>query len=384
MSANRGSDPRRGMSGFSHVAGTLRVPSAGLLMGRAQRSSAAATARGARLLRGFTLVELLVVIAIIGVLVALLLPAVQAAREASRRTQCINNMKQLALAMQNHHDAYKFLPVDVNKQSNGTKDRPMLYLQMLPFMEGANIKNAYDFTKGATSDHNLKLLSREEPMLACPSDESQLMLEPSNDHGGDRKSSYGFNYGYGTFGQLTSDVSRRGPFYANQGIPNDSAREEFWRFAKSRGDKEDDNSGQEINFKQISDGLSNTYLQLEMKQMPALDPETNDRRGRVWIYTSGGYQIMTRMAPNSKFGDVTACLEQNDHLAPCTRMTGRSNFILASRSWHSGGVNASRCDGSVEFVSDEVDLNVWRTQSTIAGDDPPLRQVDPEGNGQSQ
>jgi prepilin-type N-terminal cleavage/methylation domain-containing protein len=334
MSANRGSGPRRGMSGF-------------------------------------TLVELLVVIAIIGVLVALLLPAVQAAREASRRTQCLNNFKQLALAIQNHHDAYRYLPVDVNKQSNSKIDRPMLYLQMLPFMEGSNIKNAYDFTKGTTSQHNLQLMSREEPMLQCASDESQLMLEPSNDNGGDRKSSYGFNYGYGTFGQLRNDVSRRGPFYANQGIPNEDARKEFWRHSE-------DNSGQEINFKQISDGLSNTYLQLEMKQMPALDPETNDRRARVWIYTSGSYQITTRMAPNSKFGDVTACLEQNDHLAPCTRMTGRSNFILASRSWH------SRCDGSMEFVSDEVDLTVWRSQSTMAGDDPPLQQVDPEGNGQSQ
>jgi prepilin-type N-terminal cleavage/methylation domain-containing protein/prepilin-type processing-associated H-X9-DG protein len=334
------------------------------------------TSIGRRPGAGFTLVELLVVIAIIGVLVALLLPAVQAAREASRRTECLNNMKQLALAIQNHHDAYGHLPVDVNKQSNGKDDRPMLYLQMLPFMEGSNIKNAYDFTVGATNPRNLQLLSREEPMLKCGSDDTYLMDEASKDNGGDRKSNYGFNYGYGTYSQLASNPSRRGPFWANPGLPNDAAKKEFWRHDK-------DNSGQEINFKQLTDGLSNTYLQLEMRQLPSFDENKQDRRARVWIYTPGSYQLTTRMAPNSADGDVTKCLPDNHHLAPCVRKDGAlGEFVLASRSRHPGGVNASRCDGSVEFVSDEVDLTVWRSQSTMAGDDPPLQQVDPEGNGQ--
>ncbi len=331
---------------------------------------------------GFTLVELLVVIAIIGVLVALLLPAVQAAREAARRSQCLNNFKQLGLAMQNHHGAYNFLPVDVNGQSNSKQDRPMLFLQLLPFVEGSNIKNAYDFSAGSASVKNTGFMSMEQPVLHCPSDESFIHEVGGNDKGGDRKANYGVNYGYGNFGQLGAAAARRGPFWANPGVSKTGAHDadaekEYHRFAG-------DNSGQEINFKMISDGLSNTYLQLEMLQVPSTDNEKNDRRGRVWISTAGSYQIMTRMAPNSSFGDATACADENDALAPCDITKGAANIPkmnLASRSRHSGGVNASRCDGSAEFVSNDVDLNVWRAQSTMAGDDPPLAQIDPEGNG---
>jgi prepilin-type N-terminal cleavage/methylation domain-containing protein/prepilin-type processing-associated H-X9-DG protein len=331
---------------------------------------------------GFTLVELLVVIAIIGVLVALLLPAVQAAREAARRSQCLNNFKQLGLAAQNHHGAHNMLPVDVNGQSQTPRDRPMLYLQLLPFIEAGNIKNAYDFNAGSASVKNLEFMSMEQAFLHCPSDESFIHEVGGKDKGGDRKSNYGFNYGYGNYSQLINITSRRGPFWANPGVPNKKAKEEFWRFAKSRGDNEDDNSGQEINFKQISDGLSNTYLQLEMRQVPSIEDVKNDRRGRVWISTPASYQIMTRMAPNSSFGDATACTDENDALAPCDDARGDiPSMNLAARSRHSGGVNASRCDGSAGFVSDDVDLNVWRAESTMAGDDPPLAQVDAEGNG---
>jgi len=327
---------------------------------------------------GFTLVELLVVIAIIGVLVALLLPAVQAAREAARRNQCLNNFKQLALAAQNHQGAFNYLPVDINDPPNEKGDRPQLYMQLLPFMEGSALKNAYDFSVGPLHARNKPLLGREEPMLRCPSDDSYIMEAGSADNGGDRKSNYGFNYGYGTYGQLADNPSRRGPFWANPGIPA-AAKSEFHRFAN-------DNSGQQINFKHITDGTSNTYLQMELRQTPSpLGDDNNDRRGRIWVWAGASYTIMTLMTPNSAAGDVTACWTENNAIAPCVRRTGNANraFNLAARSRHSSGVAVSRCDGGAEFVSDDVDLNVWRAQSTMAGDDPPLPQpVDPEGNGQ--
>jgi prepilin-type N-terminal cleavage/methylation domain-containing protein len=342
------------------------------------RNSIVPLCRTLRCHRGFTLVELLVVIAIIGILVALLLPAIQAAREAARRTQCTNNMKQLGLAHQMHHDTHKYLPVDVNGQSNEPADRPMLYLQMLPFIEGSVIRDAYDFTVGSTNAKNLALLSREEPTLRCPSDDSQIVVESGNGNVGDRKSNYGFNWGYGTYGQIATTPVRRGPFYANPGIGDLLLKREFYRHPQ-------DNSGKQINFKKITDGLSNTYLQLEMLQLPSEDPNDQDRRGRVWMFNAGEYQITTRMAPNSSAADVTACSTANNAIAPCIRKSGQGNLdemIMGARSRHSGGVVTSKCDASVDFVSNDVDLTVWRANSTIAAADPALIAVDPEGNGQ--
>ena len=330
----------------------------------------------------FTLVELLVVIAIIGILVALLLPAIQSAREAARRTQCINNIRQLGLANQMHHDTYKYLPVDINAQNNV---RPTLYLQLLPFMEGSTIKDAYNFSVNTLNAKNLALLSREEPMLRCPSYESNLMVVAGSagDDAGDRKASYGFNYGYGTYKQLAMDRIRRGVFWANPGITKtgtldtsaNGPKTEYYRLNLPK-----DNSGQQISFKRIIDGLSNTYLQMELLQVPS--EVEQDRRGRVWIYNPAAYQIMTRMAPNSSAADVTACSMLNNSIAPCKVASGDiPSMILASRSKHPGGVVVVKCDVSTDFISNDVDLNVWRSQSTMAGSDPPLSVVDPENNG---
>jgi prepilin-type N-terminal cleavage/methylation domain-containing protein len=321
--------------------------------------------------RAFTLVELLVVIAIIGILVALLLPAIQAAREAARRTQCINNMKQLGLAQQMYHDTYKNLPIDVVGNQKGTATP---YLQLLPFMENSAIKDAYHFDKRPQEDANISLLRGEMPEFRCPSADSYTMeVAGGGESAGDRKGSYGLNYGYGTYAQLQDGFSaatraaalaRRGPFWAD---PDDATKAD----------------GKKLNFKGIIDGLSKTYLMLELIQTPSDTPGSQDRRGRLWIYGYASYQIMTRMSPNSSSPDVGQCLESNSYLAPCKRLQGNAGpCINGSRSKHPGGVVALKCDGATEFVSNDIDLNVWRANSTIAGSDPPLAKIDLDDNGQ--
>ena len=129
---------------------------------------------------GFTLVELLVVIAIIGVLVALLLPAIQAAREAARRSSCGNNLKQLGLALQNYHDARKTLPyccVSMNSagslagNSNGNAQGANWVIGTLPFVEGSNVLTMYNKTAyHVDSATNVSFHSANLPFMLCPSD----------------------------------------------------------------------------------------------------------------------------------------------------------------------------------------------------------------------
>ena len=95
---------------------------------------------------GFTLVELLVVIAIIGVLVALLLPAVQAARESARRTSCTNNLKNIALAMLNFHDSHKALPASNRPPGATNNPRYSAFMLLLPYYEEQNVYDLYDRT----------------------------------------------------------------------------------------------------------------------------------------------------------------------------------------------------------------------------------------------
>jgi len=117
----------------------------------------------------FTLVELLVVIAIIGVLVSLLLPAVQTAREAARRTQCGNNLRQLALAAQNFHDTYRKLPSSIRPAGLTTAPRISGHIQLLPFIEQKNTYDAYDQTKNWDDAANASATKQVIRLFLCPS-----------------------------------------------------------------------------------------------------------------------------------------------------------------------------------------------------------------------
>jgi len=132
---------------------------------------------------GFTLVELLVVIAIIGVLVALLLPAVQAAREAARRTQCANNLKQMGLALTSYHDTFKWFPpgavwsntgATIASPGNFANNRGSMFIRLLPYMEQQALYSNFDMNTGTDGQYlpggGMLLRGLEVPTLTCPSD----------------------------------------------------------------------------------------------------------------------------------------------------------------------------------------------------------------------
>lgn len=296
--------------------------------------------------RGFTLVELLVVIAIIGILVALLLPAVQAAREAGRRSQCINNLKQFILAAQLHHDAKKALPPS---KSQGTDYSTHAFL--LPFMEQANVNNLINYNIDADDPGNAAAMATEIPIFNCPSDPQSSV--PAGWAG----TSYRSNQGSGLLNGLPSASG-----------PNSLLPEPNGPFIPRKF----------LTFAAIKDGLSNTAAFSEHGK--------GDFNNAVSTYTD---TFRPGTYPNTADEAVTMCaaVDPNDlskqgvsdvgapwilgyhsvtnyfHVAPpnfrsCMFPPGR--IATTAQSEHPGGVQVALCDGSARFVSDTININVWR------------------------
>jgi prepilin-type N-terminal cleavage/methylation domain-containing protein/prepilin-type processing-associated H-X9-DG protein len=299
--------------------------------------------RHARARFGFTLVELLVVIAIIGVLVALLLPAVQAAREASRRTKCVNHLKQFGLAMQNHHDTYLKLPY----AGTTTPVRRSWVSHLWPFFEQSALRDKYDINVGFHQPPNIVpstfngLLCTKIPLYYCPSDRPNAMWQ--GDTHWRTRGNYVVNWGPVTQ-PAASTPQAWGPFgYTN--------------FAST-------NLPRETQLKEIVDGLSNTLL---MSEVTYVKRDTSpDQRGDV-NNDQGANRFMTINTPNrgTDAMDGPWCETQPD--MPCTGASANGHYTARSR--HPGGVNAALCDGSVRFVTNAVSLSTWQAVGTMNGND---------------
>ncbi len=301
---------------------------------------------------GFTLVELLVVIAIIGLLVALLLPAVQAAREASRRSHCLNNLRQLALAMQHYHDAKLMLPL-------GSRDAPRQTwtMHIWPYMEQGNLasrnnlKGNFYEPPGTIVNTLDGLTGQYVPIYNCPSD---FGVDQTAATYARRRGNYVVNWGNMKYGQ---NEALPVPASAPQPTPGP--------FSHIRGSRLEP---RKTRFADITDGTSNTLLMSEV--LKAWSPEDNDWRGDIHN-DDGVCRFHTLVTPNTSVADIIASgwfVPTGDPLMPAAAGASVAQ-VAAARSRHPGGVHAAMVDGSARFVTDNVGQSAWRAMGSMSNDE---------------
>lgn len=323
---------------------------------------------------GFTLVELLVVIAIIGVLVSLLLPAVQEAREAARRTRCVNNVKQIGLALQGYHDStgtfppsIQFDPFYVRGVVEGLDSHPLYgpnwVIEILPYLDLQTVYDRFDLSKPISWDENAEARGVQLPIMLCPTDRGNV--EP---------------FGLGREGQGWA----RGNYGANGAqwhfpfgmvAPQDLS---WWEKDWVRGVMGVNTA---VSISEITDGTSNTIMVAELR----IGLAEVDRRG-VWAMSApGASSIWAHSSDDSK--GPNSCIPSGDNLwgAPKIIHEVGENRLLAEcmhvavgwdrstqaapRSLHPGGIHVGLADGGVAFVSDFIQTRTggWNIEERYLG-----------------
>lgn len=284
----------------------------------------------------FTLVELLVVIAIIGVLVGLLLPAVQSAREAARRMSCSNNLKQLGLALHTYHDVENYLPPTALRRQIGTRrgkpiwaDSVSGWVALLPFHEEQAFHEQFDLMRHYSESPNSELIRRTPPVHFCPS-----MPIPIENVG---MSSYAFSTGTEYY---RSEM--------HNGAMVDALNTQInWRIAKYSSTPVNELEMRRLAFPDILDGLSNTIFAGEFG--------LQEKEG-------SGATTFTSVAPSTGQWAVTYpyfSTASTRGVFNGTRVDGLDFFSWeAFRSQHPGGAHLVLCDGSVRFLNESVDAVV--------------------------
>ncbi len=316
--------------------------------------------------KGFTLIELLVVIAIIGVLIALLLPAVQSAREAARRTQCTNNLKQLGIALHNYHGSLGCFPIGytiydapwpVDPTVPGGHAKWGVLAMLTPFLEQSNVYNAVNFNfpliggpnqNFALFPENLTVVSTRVAIFQCPSDGIEQNAPPS------WPSNYVACAGSGMPVPANGYRDLDGTFFVNSST----------RFADVR------------------DGTSNTAIVSESLVGPGgpynipIEEMNGDPRRyirHVSELTENACELATMVHPRKRgnWADGDANAGTYVHWYPPNRREPSCNRHSVgwseASSEHPGGVNLLIGDGSVRFIKDSIALETWRALSTVSG-----------------
>ncbi len=350
-----------------------------LVMARCEKSVVSRTdSRIDALSRGFTLVELLVVIAIIGVLVALLLPAVQSAREAARRMQCANNVRQLGLAVLNYEQSQNSLPYGTlmsRAYDEGTaphlSTRSSWSVAILPFVELNTLFEQYDEeTRTADSLRSVKVLQQFPSMHACPSDEEQVLM-----------GTWGINEDGGG-GEAVAEHTATGSYKGMAGTVIDMGFAGYWdspamvSFAltnnpdaaeRSRGALHVTSEGkgiEPVKLRQVTDGTSQTMLIVEYTTIPGSRPGVGSDFSWWRPRWGGGGAYHTLATASSEplargRPDIETCVFEGT--------SGQEVCKRAVASLHPAGFNASFIDGHVAFLSADIEEEPWLALATIAG-----------------
>ena len=299
--------------------------------------------------KGFSLIEMIVVIAIIAILIALLLPAVQQAREAARRTQCKNNLKQLGLAMHNYHDVHGVLPPGTFTHTEGRgfgngRDAWSWFAFVLPFIDQAPMYNSLDFNLpiNGTPTAAAELRKGNLPAMLCPSDDAVVEEAGAAEW---QSPLHNFVVCFGNTRMDNADDS------GVTGLPG--------MFEIVNAKRLDD----------VKDGTSNTLMVGEI--ITPDDVNTWNSVGRTSVAMGSGFT--TFLTPNSAANDRSNnCYNRlsGGQLGQLCTDHGDDDWRLnvhAIRSLHVGGAQVTLGDGSCRFISENIDLNLYRALGTRNG-----------------
>ncbi|MCO6044730.1 DUF1559 domain-containing protein [Aeoliella sp. ICT_H6.2] len=286
----------------------------------------------------FTLVELLVVIAIIGILVALLLPAIQAARESARRTTCTNNMKQIGIAVLNYEDSNNHLPPGAVWRSDNGVRRGSVFVYLLPYLEQGVLYDAINLKSMNIDNQKFAgtselIAGSEIDTLLCPSDSP-----PTEDaRPGRAKHNYAASRGP-TEVYFNSECMCNHPWQDNAIAPIDHPRNFAGPFTRI---------GKTARLAQVVDGTSNTIFFGEVR------PACSQHAENGWLATNNGSGYCTTLIPIN----YDTCDPNADD--PCHRPCNW-NAEVGFKSLHPGGSNFLLGDGSVHFVTEDIDYNSYQ------------------------
>ncbi len=325
--------------------------------------------------KGFTLIELLVVIAVISILVALLLPAVQQAREAARRAECKNHLKQIGIALNNYHDSHRtFPPGRLLNPVAGQGRCFSAYAHLLPYLDRKNVYDEIHWNENPDSytNDNAVVLSQPIPLLLCPSDMYVIMQAGAAVHnyplntgttypvsprnlGGQPVTGIFFENSSVRFADITDGSSQT--VCISETVKSDPTGPTLWDgaspvtgFVLTNGNDNATNGPELTNY---------------ASQCHASGLKIQQTRGSKWFYGAPGHSMYNHIRPPND-PDID-CRGGLPHSTRTDQGWIRLSHNIAARSRHAGGVHSLFCDGHVQFIGDSINRQIWQGLGSRAG-----------------